>query len=333
MPTERQRTMHYKRATLLSGSPINLQVLLSAAIAQAADVERREEPVGDGGVTTRVLAGVGASSGMLTARFMQFTAGQKQHFLEKDPETGDYKLDTTTVPPGGDERRREFVESLTFLAVSASHVMFVATLHLGSKALEDHLNWLLKQQGLIGSDDYVVLVDQQSSDATHRLERHPVDEVEIGAELDFEVLHEVPTQRKTKTRDSVPGTKTIRPVGPVSDMLASLVGDWFGDVPLTQALGKDERIKATVRLRYSNRRKSEQGFELMQKLAVAGRHFDIDETKVHLHRGGTLRGADLKVQTALTVRVLDSGLTDEFDLWGKMHAWLRQAVASQIVPM
>lgn len=328
MAVDRARSMHYKRAKLLSGAPLDLQALVSEAIRDSQNVEAREE--GDG--IRRVLSGIGATNGMLTAKFMQFTVGQKAHFLEKDSSTGDYKLDTTPVPNSDGSARREFVESLTFLALSSSHVMFVAALHLGSKALEDHLNWLLKKYSKIDANDFILLADQQSASAEQRLARHPVDSVTIGAELDFEVVELVKTQRKTKDRETVPGYKSVRPVGPVADMLGSLIGDWFGDVPLTKALGKDERIKATLKLNYSNRRKSDEGFEMMQKLAVAGRHFDLDETRVHLHKGGTLKGSDLKVQTPLTVSVLDSGMIDEFDLWGKVHSWLRHAIATSIVP-
>ncbi|WOB47916.1 hypothetical protein NYR97_11480 [Xanthomonas hydrangeae] len=320
--------MHYKRAKLLSGAPLDLQALVAGAIDDSQNVEDREE----GESVRRVLSGVGNTNGMLTAKFMQFTVGQKAHFLEKDSDTGDYKLDTTSVPDSDTSAQREFVESITFLALSASHVMFVAALHLGSKALEDHLNWLLKKFAKIATDDYVILADQQSASAEQRLAKHPVDSVTIGAELEFEVVEQVKTQRRTRDRETVPGYKSVRPIGPVADMLGSMIGDWFGDVPLTKALGKDERIKATLKLNYSNRRKSDEGFEMMQKLAVAGRHFDVDSTRVHLHKGGTLRGTDLKVQTPITVRVLDSGLIDEFDLWNKVHSWLRTAIATSIVP-
>jgi len=328
MAVERARAMHYKRAMLLSGAPLDLQTMVADAIRDSQNVEAREE----GENVRRVLSGVGSTNGMLTAKFMQFTVGQKAHFLEKDSSTGDYKLDTTGVPDNDGSARREFVESLTFLAISSSHLMFVAALHFGSKALEEHLNWLLKKFSKIATDDYVILADQQSASAEQRLAKHPVDSVTIGAELEFEVVEHVKTQRRTKERETVPGYKSVRPVGPVADMLGSLVGDWFGDVPLTKALGKDERIKATLKLNYSNRRKSDEGFEMMQKLAVAGRHFDVDDTRVHLHKGGTLRGTDLKVQTTLTVKVLESGLIDEFDLWGKVHSWLRHAIATSIVP-
>lgn len=328
MAVDRSRAMHYKRAKLLSGAPLDLQALVADAIRESQSVESREE----GDAVRRVLSGVGNTNGMLTAKLMQFTVGQKAHFLEKDSATGDYKLDTTGLPASDGSAKREFVESLTFLALSASHVMFVAAIHLGSKALEDHVNWLLKKFSKIAADDYVILADQQSASAEQRLARHPVDSVTIGAELDFEVVELVKTQRKTRDRDTVPGYKSVRPVGAVADMLGSLIGDWFGDVPLTKALGKDERIKATLKLNYSNRRKSDEGFEMMQKLAVAGRHFDVDETRVHLHKGGTLKGSDLKVQTNLTVSVLESGMIDEFDLWGKVHSWLRHAIATSIVP-
>lgn len=328
---ERQRTLHYKKARLMSGAEVNLQGLLAQAIEASGDVENREETLGADSPTRRVLSGVGASFGMLTAKLMQFTAGQKQHFLEKDAATGDYKLDATSVPGASEQVRREFVESLTFLAVSDSHVMFVATLHLGSKALEDHINWLLKGRGLIETDDFLLLADQTSQEADERLSRYPVDKVIIGSFLEFEEVERVPTLRRTKERATVRGHTKLRPVGPIADALGPLLGDWMGDAPLQQALGRDEKVSVRLELSYSNRRKTEEGFDMMQKLAVAGRHFDMGETTVRLHKGGYLRDKDLKVQTPFGVRVLDSGLLDEYDLWGRIYAWLRNAVATGIV--
>lgn len=331
MPAERQRTLHYKRAQLLSGADVDLQDLLNKAIAASLDVEGREQTLTEGGSTRRVLSGVGATNGMFTARFMQFTNGQKQHYFEKDAKTGDYRLDVTAVPGASEKLRREFVESLTFLAVSKAHVMFVAALHLGSRALEDHINWLLRHHGIIATDEFVLLADLQSQEAEEKLAKHPVDKIVIGGDLDFEVVESVPTQRKTKSRDTVPGYKKVRPIGAIADSLGPLFGDWLGDVPLSQALGRNERIAVKLELSYSNRKKTEEGFEMMQKLAVAGRHFDIGQTKIWLHGGGYLLDKDLKVQAPIQVRVFESGLIDEHDLWVRINSWLRHAVARGVV--
>lgn len=328
MVNERQRTLHYKKAVLLSGPIADLQGMLNKLVKAVPDVSDREET--DEDKTTRVLFGVGASHGMFTAKLMQFTPGQKQHILERDAKNKDYKLDVTAVP-GGAAKKREFVESLTFVAVSSEHVMIVATLHLGSKALEDHLNWLLKRNGLIALDDHLLLVDQQSKKAEEQLAKANVDKVEIGGELDFEVVDTVPTQRKTKDRPTRKGHKLVRPRGQIADVLASVFGDLFEDVPLKQAIGRNERVKVKLELQYSNRKKTDEGFEMMQRLAIAGRHFDVDECRIHLFNGGYLRGDDLKVQVRIGVRSFASGLINEPDLWGRLHEWLLNAVRAGIV--
>ncbi|WP_313178930.1 hypothetical protein [Stenotrophomonas sp.] len=330
MAEVRSRTLHYRRAILKNGDAADLQQLLSAAVAARKDVETREQSMGDGG-GTRVISGPLVSHGMFTARLMQYTPGQKQKYFEKDAETGDYKLDTTALPGADASQRREFVESLTLFAVSNSHVMFVATLHLGSKALEDHFTWLLRETGVFTNEDYVLLADQQSQHAEEQLAISGVDGVTIGADLEFEVVETVPTVRKTKDRDTVPGHKLLRPIGPLADALKGLLGEAFADAPLKSALGRQDRIAVTLNLKYSNRHKTDEGFKLMQKLAVAGRHFDDGETTVHLVKGGTLVGSDLKVRTPLSVRIQDSGLIDEIDLWVRIHGWLQQAVATGIV--
>lgn len=330
MPQDRSRTLHYKRAILKNGDAADLQQLITDALEARKEVENREQGMGEG-ACTRVISGPRASHGMLTGRLMQYTAGQKQKFLEKDPATGDYKLDTTSLPMAQEDQRREFVESLTLFALSQSHVMFVATLHLGSKALEEHFTWLLRVTGVFTDEDYILLADQQSQEAEQQLARSPVDRITIGADLDFEVVDTVKTVRKAQGRETVPGHKMLRPVGPVAEALRGLLGDAFGDAPLKSALGRSDRIAVTLDLKYSNRRKTDEGFKLMQKLAVAGRHFDEGETTVHLAKGGNLKGSDLKVRAPITVKIQDSGLIDEIDLWVRMHGWLQQAVAQGIV--
>lgn len=332
MAVEKQRTLHYRHAVLFQGGALNLQALMSQALETLKDVESREQTLVTGGSTKRVLSGIGATKGILTAKLMQYTAGQKTQFLEKDDATGDYKLDAISPPADkGKKVRREFVESLLYLAVFEDHVAYIGSQILSSKALEDHINWLLRTTGKLASEDIVILRDQQSQKALSDIAKHPVSKVEIGGDLNFEHVEEVPPVRKTKTAERVEGYKLIKPKGDSAEALRALLGDWFGDAPLKAALKREEVIEFKLQLVYKNRKKTKEGFELMERLAVAGRHFDADDCRVHLHKGGFLKGDDLKLQAPLRVEVADSGLIAEPDVWERIHTWLRNAIGKNVI--
>lgn len=328
---QKQRKVHYRRAQLRDGQQVDLQVLIARAITGIQDVEDRLEGRDTDNLTKRVISGVGAHMGMLTAKLLQFTDGQQVQFLEKDPATGDFRINAMGVPGTTTAQRKAFVESLTFLCVSAHHVMFVATLHLGAKAIEEHLNWLLKLNGTIPADQYVLLIDQQSEDAELKIRESSIDKVIVGADLEYEVLETVPSARRTKTREGVKGHKTVRPVGPVRDAIVAWFGETFGDHSFHQALNKEDRVHVKIELSYSSRNKTSEGFALMKDLAVAARHLDADECTIRLHDGAVLKGDDLRVEKSISITISDAGIVDEGDLWAKVLAQLNIWVTARVI--
>lgn len=326
----KQRVLRYKRATLLLGAAPDIQQLIASAVAKLGSVDKREQELVPGGNTRLVLTGVHTSQGMLVAKLMQYTEGQKQRFLEMDSTAGDYKFDSVS-PPASSGAKREFVQSLMYVALFEGHVMYIGSSALRSKQLESHLNWLMHTSGVLAEDDFLFLADQQSEKALAELSTHKVDGLEIGGEIDFEVVERVPTVRKTKTSPGVPGHKIVKATGSIADAIDSLFGPIFSDAKLTSALNRQEHVGFKVVLNYRNRRKSDEGFDLMNRLAIAARHFEPDECKVLLNGGGVLRGDDIKVEKGLNVEVqLDGGLEEPF-VWVKIYAWLQGAMASHVV--
>lgn len=329
---EKGRVVHYKIATLFQGGALDLQSLVQEAVDALKDVEEREETIVEGGSTRRVLSGVGKTNGMFTAKLMQYTAGQKQKYLEKDDAAGDYKVDSISPPTAaGNKKKSEFIESIQYVAIFQDHVAYIGTQTLGSKALEDHLNWLLRSRGKLAAEDYLILKDQISAKATEDISKHHVDKVIIGGDLDFEAVETVPAKKKAKGLEHVAGYKMLKPVGDGAEALRALLGDWFGDAPLKAALNRNENIGFKIELSYRSRKKTDEGFELMEKLAIAGRHFDIGDTRIKLHGGGELKGDDLKLQKTIQIKVHDSGLLAEPDVWQRIHLWLQSAIAKKVV--
>ena len=331
--TERKRVLHYKHAKFFSGTSLNLQDLLDKAVANFKDVEQREQVLTTGSDTRRVLSGVGKTKGMTRGRLMQYTKGQRQQFLEKDKTTADYKLDSTAVPAGKQgAAKREFVESILYFAVFGNHMMYVGTHALGSRALEDHINWLLASAGQIKLDqDQVILADQQSVAAMEQIKSQRVSEVELGADL-LQAVNHVPAKRRSKSDPGRKGYKLLEPVGSAAEALKTMVGEWFGDAPLEVGLRRNERIEVKVMVRYVSQTKTDAGFDLMEKLAVAGRHWDKDDCKIHLYKSGTLKGDDLKLESDINVKIMDdTGLVEEIALFESVHSWIEDKISRKAV--
>lgn len=329
--SQKKRTLLYKRAEYLLPGALKLQDLLSAAIAQMGGDEHREQINALEG-TRIVLAGVSATNGMLVGKLMLYSPGQAAKFLELDKKSGNYKLDSLAMPAGATKAaRREFVGSLLYLAVLENHVMFVGSHALRSSHLEQHLNWLLHTSGQLPTENYVWLGDQRSQMAMAKVKKNPVKSIAISGPIDFDVVEQVPTKRKTNTSDTIPGHRILRPAGAMADAVSAMLGPVFGNASLKTSFKQSEHIGLKLELQYRNRNRTKEGYELMDALAHAGRHFDEGECVVKLEGGGTLKGDDIRVSDQLPVVVLNDGRLEEPAIWQTIHGWLRNAISSGTV--
>lgn len=324
----KKRTLLYEKAEYLQPGSFNLQAMLKSATGKEIS-EREQANELDG--TRMVLSGVHDSDGMLVAKLMLYTPGQKQKFLEYDAKNKDYKLDSLEMPTAKAASRREFVESLLYLAVLDNHVLLIGSHALRSLHLEKHLNWLLRHTNALAQENLLILANQRSASAITKIKRNPVKSIEISGEVDFDVLDQVPTKRRTKDNETVPGHKLLRPIGELADAASAIFGPIFGDASLKSALKRKEHFGLKMELQYRNRRKTTEGFELMDALATAGRHLDDVDCVLHLEGGGSLRGDEIKVTHPMTVSIHGDGRIEEPKIWQDMRAWLRSSIASNVV--
>lgn len=324
--SNKKRTLLYKRADYIVPGAVKLQELLTKAISQTGGDEKREQ-VNELEGTRLVLTGVNTTNSMLVGKLMLYTPGQATKYLELDKVTGNYKLDALEMPGRtGAGETREFVESLLYVSVFEDHVLFIGSHALRSIHLERHLNWLLHTSGQLPTDNYVVLADQRSESAMNKLKKHPVKSIVIAGDIDFDVVEQVPTKRRTATSETVPGHRILKPIGAMADAVTSMLGPVFGNASLKTSFKQNETIGLKVELQYRNRNKTREGYELMDALAVAGRHFGEGECTVKLEGGGTLKGEDIRVSDQISVSVLGDGRLEEPGVWQGMHAWLRNSI-------
>lgn len=327
--TTKQRTLQYRRARFQNSAATLLEPLLAAAIKKFPDASKREEALVPNGPTVRVASGAGPKQGMTVGRLIQYTKGLRQPLCEFDDKAGDYTLSTAVATAGQEKRRREFVESIVYFAVQGRHVMFVGGTPAASKSLESHLNWLLEQSGgIVAGKDFVSLDDQAGKEAVNKLKLLKPHAVHIGQALEFEAQ-----QKKTGGGES--GEKTsikVLPAGTVSDVMKEFFGDWFGTQALELPSDHHERVEMTLTLKYVSHTKSDAGFELMQRIASAARHFDEEDFAVDLYKGGRLKGKELRVSGPIQVNYLEeSGLVVEPDLWLTMRHWLADQIGQKVI--
>jgi len=330
LPTK-NRMLRYKKAQFRhpAGSRC-LQTLVSQAVTKLGGVQRREQADTLNG-TRMVLTGVHESNNMLVGKLMLYTPGQQQKYLELDPKTQDYLLDSLPVGAGAKGATREFVESIMYVSFFEKHVAFIGSTSLRSSQLESHLNWLLNEADLIPKGDYVYLEDQQSEKAVSAMSKHPVKSIEIGGEINFEEESRVDTVRKTSSRGTTPGYKIMRPVGALADAATALFGPMFADASLKSPFKHKEHVGFKMEIQYRNRNRTKEGIELMDSLAIAGRHFDGGECVVHLVGGGKLTEKDIKVAKSIAFEVIPDGRLKEPTVWNTIHAWLLSALSGKVI--
>lgn len=316
----RRRTLQYKVAKFLSGNG-NLETKLRAAIAKLNTVQQREEPLTAENSSFRVLSGVMSRHGIECGRMLLYTPGQRQSMLESDDASKDYVVSTTAPPKGSGKAKREFVESMLFFGVKDNHVMVLASTSLSTKSLETHINWLLDKAGQIkAGEEALLLADQPTQAARDAIKGKSIKSLTIGSNLSFGIQPSPSGPREQSL------TESLAPTGPAAEALSAYLGDWFGGQKLKDAL-KQANIRVKLTVSYVSHNKDSAGFEVMEELAVAGRHFDEEDAVIHLHGGGRIKGHDLRVSQSLDVQISQDGLVVEADLWAALGGWLRSAIS------
>lgn len=314
----RQRKVHYRRAQAVDASALDLQDTLARAIKALPDVDHRSDSATFGD-SIRVVSGVSDHSGMLVGKLLQYTPGQGVQFLSKDKLTKDFVIDVLDVPKEEDRNKLEFIESITYFAVSKHHFLFVSSMHHGVRAIEDYLRWLFIKAQVFKVGDNVHLVDQATKEALQQISKSPVHKVIVGADIEYETVEQVNTKRKTSRREGEKGYRVVMPKGPALRAIMAMLEGGFSAHEFRQALNKNDRVSAKLELTYKDRAKPSDGFTLMNEIALAGRDMAEDECEVRLKNGAQLKGKDLRVESINTFRTTKGGTLDEHDVWTKLH--------------
>ena len=308
---------------LQSGDKQTLQSKMTEALSKMRTVGQRKEEQGDEHNYVRTIIYHRVVADMLFGIVASFERGTHQLTVAEDDDAEVLTVEQVAAQMTDQDKRREFLEGTCYFGISKNHLVLVSSRALGAKAVEQHFNWLLQKAGLLGDEktpNRVALSDQVTQVTRERIEAAHVKEVQIGA----------PLFQPQETSSGVPGNEVKAMVysGLGMDILRQVVGaDFLETLHLSDAV--DGNIEVSLRVRYK-RTTNTKAQKVLDNIALAMRNLDEDEVKLTLNGGGTVKGHDLKLSTALNVEGWD-GVPNPDALFELMREWLVDLFDNHII--
>lgn len=298
-----------------------IQAKLAQSLKKLHRIGDRKEALGDDQRYVRAIIYHRQFANMLFGIFASYERGTHQLTVAEDDEAETLTIEQVAPPKGADNKRREFLEGVCYFGLFDNHVVVVQSNALGSKQIEQHINWLFRQAGVVAEGDGVGLSDQIATATKDKIRQAHVKEVEIGAPL------VQPAESEISERQEVTKEKALTFGGFGIDILRQVIGDKLDSMKLADAL--DGNIEVSIKVRYKQKT-TEKAHKLLDNIALAIRHIDEDQVKLHLVGGGNVVGSQLKLSTSLRVEARD-GIANPDELFRKMRDWLLDLLEKKIV--
>lgn len=333
---KKRKTIHYKLATI-SNSGLTLQQMLSEALSTESEThtasKRLEKINPDDDSVIRLLNNFTLDhQGMFFGQLIRFEAGRSQILLTLDDTADSYSLDSITsdkVQNNQDEqeqlrKRREFIDSMLYFGVLDNHLVVMQSQALTTRELETHLSWLLGTRlDLLGKTSIFLLQDKITEAVRKKVEKSPVKTVNIGTPVETRNEQTENTDAEISESRGV----TYIPTGRGADVLGAVLGaDWFNKLKLEDSLD-EANLQVQLKVTYL-RKTTKSGQKMLDDIATSLRHIDSDDVSVEFHKGGTLKGSELRLNGHVNVQT-NNGQVDENDLFHQMHNWLIQRIESR----
>ncbi len=298
-----------------------IQEKMELALKKLHRMGDRKEVLGEDNRHVRSIIYYRTHANMLFGIFASYERGTQQMIVSEDDEAETLTIEQVAPPKGDDNKRREFLEGVCYFGLFGNHVLVVQSNALGSKQIETHFNWLLKQAKVVADGNAVGLSDQIAAATKERIRKAHVKEVEIGAPF-IEAEAAPPSTNKEIVKDTAFNFKGIG-----LEMVRQILGDQLDSMKLADAL--DGNIEVSLRIRYK-KKTTEKAHELLDNIALAIRNIDEDEVKLHLVGGGQVDGNQLKLSSQLRIEAHD-GIPSYNELFQKMQQWLLDLLEKKVV--
>jgi len=311
-----------KRVVYLNptGRP-SLQAKLTESLSRLKKVGNRKEILGEDSNYVRTIIYHRPYANMLFGILASYERGTHQLTVADDDDAEMLTVVQVAPPKTNDDKRQEFLDGVCYFGISKNIVVAVPSQSLGTKPLEQHLNWILSQSGQLEMDNRIGLKDEIAQATRERIMRSHVKEVEFGTQfIDFD------QSLQTSSNKQLTENFNYRGIG--VDLLRKLIGkDKVNSMRLSDAV--DGNIEVMLKVRY-NRNTTEKGHKLLDNIALAVRHLDEDDVKLKLVGGGNISGNELKLSSPVRVQALN-GIPNPDELFDKMRNWLLNQIENNII--
>jgi len=316
------KRVYLKQAVFLDRKDApTIQEKLELALKKLHRMGDRKEVLGEDNRHVRSIIYHRTHANMLFGIFASYERGTQQMIVTEDDDAETLTIEQVAPPKGDDNKRREFLEGVCYFGLFGNHVLVVQSNALGSKHVESHVNWLLRQSAVVAEGNAIGLSDQIAAATKERIRNAHVKEVEIGAPF-IEAEAAPPSTNKEIVKDTAFNFKGIG-----LEMVRQILGDQLDSMKLADAL--DGNIEVSLRIRYK-KKTTEKAHELLDNIALAIRNIDEDEVKLHLVGGGQVDGNQLKLSSQLRIEARD-GIPSYNELFQKMQQWLLDLLEKKVV--
>ena len=342
-PSLIQKAVGYRRSSIQPKPGKTLQQLIKSALTSHQKPASRYEPLNSASTELRCIGHYKTVKGCLCGYLTSFERGATQPIVSDDPAAIALRLGAMHPPkPGKSGAQDQFVPGVLYFAVSGDHVVVAQSASMRVKALENHLNWLLKSKtSELPATSPFCLSDEAQKATKAKIRQSHVRAISFGQPL-MEPMNDVGTSAPASKALAISGAaptgraetkkakkeRRFRPNGPMLEMLRSVFGS-DGDF---EKLGLDQvfdgNLEVWIQIRYPkhSRRRPEDAVALMDTLGVALRDVEGDSVSLELADGNTVSGKELKISGHVDAPSLNNRLPYESMLWDNMVDWLKSQI-------
>jgi hypothetical protein len=312
-PVERERTLLYRRCTVIGGEGSNyqLQEMVTRALTMLEDADARLESVGDDG-SQRLANDFGEYHGMVVANLVEFTRGNFQTVISLEAGAKAYKMDQLAP-----KELQQFLEGMLFFGVHRNHVVAIQSKSVRIGQLEAYLNWLLESRGLPDGAK-VMLRDHLRPTLRNSGHMKDVEHVTMRTRVPISALAQ--GRRPPGVSEEKWGLwRVLRGVVPN-------MGGLLDSASIQDALDED-RIDISFTIKRAGRRRT-QAWTLLDDIADAVRNSEDIDFDLYVPKVGHITRADLRLTGKRAVQT-EGGTALLVNVADVMHEWLTSLVDSR----
>jgi len=246
--------------------------------------------------------------------------GQNKLLIETDDDNDEADISHIVAPDN-----KEFLESILFYGIKDNHVLLLQSLNLKARELENHLNWLLREAGIINNDNIVYLNNYAPKEIYEKLESNPIKSVRIGSEL----CQSVEIAADTNAPDNNSDTKkiSVKRTGIGLDLLKHFIPSRIDEI--SKHLGDTSNIEVFIEVTYK-RQTDDESQKALNQITQALRHSSEEDLKIELKNGVTINGSEVKIKEFKSIASVNGNL-DVSDVFSQIRTWLEELLSKGLV--